>query len=159
MRLAGLAVMLLAGFPFSASADPKLDALIAAYPDRLASYTDSELIWKDGSRMPLGSAHDSKPFAEMLDQADIRDQFAIPYPLATTPLQAPATDEDPGRIRNDAFFLKMYGDCRKGEVTPVLRAVPGCRTMAGARFAPPRSMASPTSWRRSRMIWIYSPTR
>jgi len=36
---------------------------------------------------------------------------------------APATDEDPGRIRNEAFFLKMYGDCRKAEVTSRLRAV------------------------------------
>ena len=123
MRLAGLAVLLLAGFPFSAAADPRLDALIAAYPDKLASYTEHELIWKDGSRMPLGSEHAGKPFAEMLDHADIRDQFALPYPLATAPFQPPATDEDPGRIRDDAFFLKMYGDCRKGEVTPVLRAV------------------------------------
>jgi len=123
MRLARLATLLLAGFPFSASADPKLDALIAAYPDKLASYSDSELVWKDGSRMPLGSTHANKPFAEMLDRADIRDQFAIPYPLATVPFRPPATDEDPGRIRNDAFFLKMYGDCRKGEVTLALRPV------------------------------------
>ena len=123
MRLAGLAAILLAGFPCSAAADPRLDALIASYPDKLASYTERELIWKDGSRMPLGSEHANKPFAEMLDSADIRDQFAIPYLLASAPFQAPATDEDPGRIRNDAFFLKMYGDCRKGEVTPVLRAV------------------------------------
>src|ERR1035437_9803724 len=99
----GCLVALLAGFPFSASADSKLDALLAAYPDKLASYTDSELIWKDGSRMPLGSARPDKPFGELLERADIRDQFAIPYPLATAPFQAPATDEDPGRIRNDAF--------------------------------------------------------
>jgi hypothetical protein len=123
MRCGCLVTFLLAGFPFSASADSRLDALLAAYPDKLASYTDSELIWKDGSRMPLGSAHPDKPLAELLERADIRDQFATPYPLATAPFQAPATDEDPGRIRNDAFFLKMYGDCRKGEVTPNLRAV------------------------------------
>jgi hypothetical protein len=123
MRFVGVAAMLLAGFPFAAAADPRLDALIAAYPDKLASYTERELIWKDGSRMPFGSERANKPFAEMLDSADIRDQFAIPYPLATAPFQAPATDEDPGRIRNDAFFLKMYGDCRKAEVTPRLRAV------------------------------------
>jgi hypothetical protein len=123
LRRACLVASLLAGFPFSASADSRLDALLAAYPDKLASYTDSELIWKDGSRMPLGNAHPNKPFTELLDRADILDQFAIPYPLATAPFQAPGTDEDPGRIRNDAFFLKMYGDCRKGEVTPNLRAV------------------------------------
>jgi hypothetical protein len=124
MRFSLLVALLLAGFPCSAFADPKFDALIAAYPDKLASYTETELIWKDGSRMPLGSARPDKPFSEKLDQADIRDQFAIAYPLATAPFQAPGTDQDPGRIRNDAFFLKMYGDCRKGEVTPNLRAVP-----------------------------------
>ena len=90
MRIACLTTLLLAGLPVSALADPKLDALIAAYPDKLASYTDTELVWKDGSRMPLGSAHPNKPFAEMLERADIRDQFAIAYPLASAPFQAPA---------------------------------------------------------------------
>jgi hypothetical protein len=123
MKRAFLVALILAGLSFPASADPRLDALLAAYPDRLASYTDNELIWKDGSRMPLGNAHPNTPFAELLDRASVRDQFAIPYPLSTTPFRAPATDEDPGRLRNDAFFLKMYGDCRKGEVTSKLRAV------------------------------------
>jgi hypothetical protein len=108
--------------PYSAFADPKLDALIAAYPDILASYDDNELIWKDGTRMPLASGSASRTFAELLDRAGIRDQFAIPYPLAM-PFRAPAVDEDPGRIRNEAFFLKMYGDCRKGEVTARLQTV------------------------------------
>ena len=123
MKLACLLASLAIVFPLPASADPKFDALIAAYPDQLASYTDSELVWKDGTRMPRGSARPNKPFAEMLERAEVRDQFAIPYPLATAPFQPPATDEDPGRIRNDAFFLKMYGDCRKGEVAPRLRPI------------------------------------
>jgi D-alanyl-D-alanine carboxypeptidase len=123
MRRAGLMASILAGLSFPALADPRLDALLAAYPDRLASYTDSELIWQDGSHMPLGSSHPNMPFAELLDRADIRDQFVIPYPLATAPFREPATDADPGRLRNEAFFLKMYGDCRKGEVTPKLRAI------------------------------------
>lgn len=123
MKRALLAVSILVGWSLQASADPRLDALLAAYPDRLASYTDTELIWKDGSRNPLGSVQSSLPFTERLDRASIRDQFAIPYPLATEPFQAPATDADPGRFRNDAFFLKMYGDCRKGEVAPRLKSV------------------------------------
>jgi hypothetical protein len=123
MKRACLIASTLAGLSFPASADSRLDALLDAYPDRLVSYTDNELIWKDGSRMPLGSAHPNTPFAELLDRADIRDQFAIPYPLSTASFRAPTADEDPGRLRNDAFFLKMYGDCRKGEVTPHLRAV------------------------------------
>jgi hypothetical protein len=116
------AALLLAGLPCAAIADPKLDALIAAYPDKLASYDDHDLVWKDGSRTPIGGGA-KRTFAEMLDAADLRDQFAIPYPL-TAPFRKPAVDEDPGRIRNEAFFLKMYGDCRTGEVTRNLRAVP-----------------------------------
>ncbi len=123
MKLACLLASFAVVFPFQASADPKLDALIAAYPDKLASYTDNELVWKDGTRTPLGKAQPNKPFAEMLERADIRDQFAIPYPLAAEPFRPPTVDEDPGRIRNEAFFLKMYGDCRRGAVTPGLRAV------------------------------------
>jgi hypothetical protein len=107
--------------PARALADPALDALIKAYPDQLASYTESELIWKDGTRMPLGDTHPDTPLAELLEHADIRDQFAIPYRLSNAPMQAPERDEDSGRIRNHAFFLKMYGDCRKGEVIPRIR--------------------------------------
>jgi hypothetical protein len=58
----------------------------------------------------------------MLDDPDIKDQFAIPYPLGT-PLKIPAVNEDPGRIRNEALFAKAYGDCRKGEVTKRLKPV------------------------------------
>ena len=124
MRLALLPLLMIA-LPGTAAmaADPKLDALLAAYPDRLASYTDDELVWKDGTRMPLGSANAGRPFAEMLERGTIREQFAIPYPLAAAPFRPPAMDEDPGRIRNEAFFLKMYGDCRRGEVTAKLRSV------------------------------------
>jgi len=123
MRFGCLWLLGLLCLPARALADSSLDALIKAYPDQLASYTDSELIWKDGTHMPLGDAHPGAPLAQLLDHADIRDQFAIPYKLASAPMQAPERDEDSGRIRNDAFFLKMYGDCRKGEVLPRMRPV------------------------------------
>jgi hypothetical protein len=123
MRLGCLWLLGLLCLPARALADPSLDALIKAYPDQLASYTDSELIWKDGTHMPLGHVHPDAPLAQLLDHADIRDQFAIPYKLVSAPMQAPDKDEDSGRIRNDAFFLKMYGDCRKGEVLPRMRPV------------------------------------
>jgi hypothetical protein len=105
----------------AARADPALDALVAAYPNHLAGYDARELIWKDGTRMPISDGR-AKTFEQMLDAPDIRDQFAIPYPLGAEP-KAPAHNEDPGRIRNEAFFRKMYGDCRRGEVTPRLTAV------------------------------------
>jgi hypothetical protein len=40
------------------------------------------------------------------------------YPARATLLSTPT--EDPGRIRNKAFFDKMYGDCKSGDVAPEL---------------------------------------
>jgi hypothetical protein len=105
-----------------AAADPALDALVAAYPDHLAGYDATDLIWKDGTRMPLRDGKPDKPFDELLETPSILDQFAIPYRLGKQSAP-PALNEDPGRIRNEAFFRKMYGDCRAGEVTPRLQPV------------------------------------
>jgi hypothetical protein len=114
--------LLLVLFATIAHANPALDALIAAYPEQLAGYDGNDLIWKDGTRMPISDGR-KKTFEELLDNPDIKDQFAIPYPLGA-PAKPPAVNEDPGRIRNEAFFRKMYGDCRRGEVAPRLKPVP-----------------------------------
>jgi hypothetical protein len=105
-----------------ARADPALDALVAAYPDFLAGYDQEDLVWKDGSRMPLSDGRNDKTFEQLLDNPDIKDQFRFPYPLGAG-LKVPAVNEDPGRVRNEKFFVKMYGDCRKGEVAKRLEQV------------------------------------
>jgi D-alanyl-D-alanine carboxypeptidase len=105
-----------------ALADPALDALVAAYPDHLAGYDQEDVIWKDGTRMTISDGRTGKSFDDLLGNPDIKDQFTIPYPLGTD-LKVPAANEDPGRIRNEPFFLKMYGDCRKGEVSGRLKPV------------------------------------
>jgi hypothetical protein len=99
--------------------DMALDRLVAAYPDALAWHDSAALRWRDGTVMPVtdGTAH--KTFAEILRHASIFDQMRIPYPRG--PLdRPPAPGADPGRSRNAAFFKKMYGDCRTGEVLPHL---------------------------------------
>ena len=73
------------------------------------------LVWRDGTRMPLDDGKGAKTFAQWLDDPDIEDMLAVPYP-AGEPATPPAKDVDPGRARNEAFFDKVYGDCRKGEV-------------------------------------------
>jgi len=109
-------------FAAPAHADPAFDALVAAYPDFLAGHDGKDLIWKDGTRMPLSAGRGDKSFEQMLDNPDIADQFATPYRLGGA-LEVPAVNEDPGRIRYEKFFLKMYGDCRKGEVAKRLAPV------------------------------------
>ncbi len=117
-----LALVLLAVSLVPGGADPALDALVAAYPDHLASHDGKELVWKDGTRMPISDGKAGKPFEELLNSPDVRDQFVYPYPLGSD-VKPPGLNEDPGRIRYEPFFVKMYGDCRKGEVAKRLKPV------------------------------------
>ncbi|HEY2111565.1 MAG TPA: hypothetical protein VGH25_07525, partial [Dongiaceae bacterium] len=96
-----------------------LDALVQAYPEQLASYDGSYLIWRDGTRMPLSDGQLNKSSEERLRHGSILDQIRLPYPAGVS-AAALVPQGDPGRIRNRAFFYKMYGDCWRGEVTPRL---------------------------------------
>ena len=118
-RSATIALLLLAA---PARADPAIDALVAAYPDFLTVSKGNMLIWKDGTHMPISDGSGAKTFDQLLNAPDIKDQFAIPYPLGGK-VKEPGPNEDPGRIRYQPFFVKMYGDCRKGEVARRLQAV------------------------------------
>ncbi len=93
-----------------------LDALIGAYPEQLAGYDSTYLIWRDGTRMPLSDGQPSSSFEEMLRHGSILDQIRLPYPAGVS-AAALVPQDDPGRIRNRAFFDKMYGDCWRDEVT------------------------------------------
>jgi D-alanyl-D-alanine carboxypeptidase len=96
-----------------------LEKLVASYPDFLASHDANTLIWKDGTRMPFNDGKGEKDFETRLNNPDLKDEFYAPYPIgrAGTP---PGVDIDPGRVRYEPFFAKMYGDCTKGEVTKKL---------------------------------------
>jgi len=96
-----------------------LDALVRAYPDWVAGADSTDLIWRDGTRMRLSDGRPAKSFAEMLRHASLLDQLRLPYPTGMI-AAAPVPDDDPGRVRNRAFFDKMYGDCWSGEVAPQL---------------------------------------
>ena len=113
LALIGQAVMAVAGELAA------VDALVRAYPDSLVGSDSTDLIWRDGTRMPLSDGRPPKSFGEMLRHASLLDQLRLPYPMGIT-AAAPVSDDDPGRIRNRAFFDKMYGDCWKGEVAPRL---------------------------------------
>ncbi len=108
--------------------------LLAAYPGHLAAIEGNDLVWKDGSRTPLDDGESGKDFAAWLARPDIADMFAVPYP-AGAPLEPPAPQADPGRARNNAFFDRIYGDCRKGEVGGNLTSVTWLPTRQGQRLA------------------------
>src|SRR6266436_2671627 len=105
-RLAFLAAML-TGFADASAAGEHaaLDALVHAYPDFLAGYDAADLIWRDGTRMPLSEGRPTADFAEMLRRGSILDQIRLPYPAGPLTAGAGPTG-DPGRVRNRAFSTK-----------------------------------------------------
>lgn len=96
-----------------AMAGDALDALAAAYPDALTGHTADTVLWRDGTRTPVGAASGD------LERATLADQLSEPYVVG--PLVVPAGD--PGRMRDRAFFDRMYGVCTRGEVAPHLVTV------------------------------------
>jgi hypothetical protein len=119
-----LSVIIIATWVSSATAEgmAPLDALVAAYPDHLSAHEGNELIWKDGTRSTISDGIKEKTFDVLLDTADIDDMFAIPY-APGTPSGNPSLNDDPGRVRNTDFFIRMYGDCREGEVSSRMKNV------------------------------------
>ena len=111
-----LAAFLMVAHAGTASAASVQD-LVRAYPEALLGYDGPNLVWRDGTRLPLGPSHPGRLTPEELPNPSILDQLAVPYPAGAPPLPP---ESDPGRLRNTAFFDKMYGDCRAGQVAPNL---------------------------------------
>lgn len=84
-----------------------LARLQTAYPDFIQRVTTEYVLWRDGSKMPMQES-DSTRNAEKLAAPDLRDQIDHVQYKAGKPLSPP--QGDPGRVRYDPFFRKMYGN-------------------------------------------------
>lgn len=102
--------------------DQLIDVLTKSYPDFIAGSDKGELVWHDGEHMLFDDGVRGKSFETLLNSPCIRDMFYAQYPLGEM-RSHPAKDIDPGRVRNEAFFDKMYGDCTKGEVRQNLTSI------------------------------------
>jgi hypothetical protein len=103
-----------------ALAQNRLDALLRAYPEALDSIDGDDLVWRDGTRMKLGTTSPAEDLVDALRHGTIMEQLMWPYPAGES---GPLDTTDPGRIRNRAFFDKMYGDCQRAQVVPKLVSV------------------------------------
>ena len=108
----------------------RLDALVAAYPEHLISHNGKEITWRDGSKMAVSDGRTDKSFSELLNEPDIDDMFAFAYRAGSSP-SAPPRFHDPGRIRYEPFFTKMYGDCRTSNGPPRQASVPWLKSKRG----------------------------
>ncbi len=105
--LAGLGLVLVS-LNVKAVCNQQAEALISAYPDFLSRCENNRLIWQDGDAQIFDDGR-QKNAKQLLEDADIQDMFVYPYPLGVDSYRPPALDRDAGRIRNEAFFKKMYG--------------------------------------------------
>lgn len=91
-----------------------MDGLVKSYPDCIVGHDDKFIIWKDGTRMLFDDGVRGRSFLNVLELPTLRDIICIPYYVGPQS-NAPECDCDPGRVRYEPFFNKMYGDCGKGE--------------------------------------------
>jgi hypothetical protein len=117
-----ICLLFVAGAAQATPPNKTLDALITAYPDKIAGFNLADITWRDGTRMAIGVDDPNRSFDDLIAHASIADMFRLDYP-AGAPLAPPAQDFDPGRFRSKDFFDRLYGDCRKGEVEKNLVSV------------------------------------
>lgn len=111
-----------------------LQDLLNAYPDHLEKASDNIIYWKDGSKMVYDDGRRDKTFEELLNEADLQDQMSMIYPAGKKIASAPEEKFDPGRIRYEPFFRKMYGDTKE-EVEEVLVAIDWLPSITDVRIS------------------------
>lgn len=88
---------------------PELKNLISVYSNFLDSSDGTSIFWKDGTVMVYDDGYEEKSHEEMLDDPDIQDMLSQKYSKGENWESPPAENFEPGRIRFEPFFKKMYG--------------------------------------------------
>ncbi len=108
---------------------PPVAKLLKAYPEKLSGYRNNVIVFRDGSTLVYDDGAGREGNA-LLDRADIQDQFRYVY---TKGKADPSKRTDAGRIRNEAFFKKLYGSSRQ-EVAASLKTIVWCPSFSGQKI-------------------------
>ncbi len=85
-----------------------IDCLLKAYPGFLIEKDGKNLVLADRHHLPYGSGSQGN-FEYRLDHADLHDQMSQCYSPGF-PVHQPGFNEDPGRMRHEPFFRRLYGE-------------------------------------------------
>jgi len=88
----------------------QLVKLLNAYPDFLDSASNNNIYWKDGTQMQYDDGIKDKDYETLLNEPDLEDQMSQTYVKGADWDNPPSENFEPGRIRYEPFFLKMYGE-------------------------------------------------
>lgn len=117
-----LMIFLLSAIAANASPYNDQNCLIEAYPETLAGVNeDGNIRAKDGTVFVFDQKLESNSHEFLLERSDLKSQFSQRYSVDRL-VSPPAPDWDPGRLRSEALFLKIYGDSEKS-VTAGLQKV------------------------------------
>jgi hypothetical protein len=103
--------------------------LIKAYPEFVIGYTNGRILFQDSTQMRFNDNR-IKSTQELLDYADLEDMFSEKY-MADSIVKTPSNDA--GRIRNEAFFMKIYGQTKE-EVRSNLTEIVWCPMLVNQRI-------------------------
>lgn len=90
------------------------DILLSVFSEQIDSINSNYVYFSNGNKLIFDDKQD-KNFTQMLENADIQDQFEQNYPLKEDYLGLLTENFDPGRIRSTEFFKNIYG-CSASEV-------------------------------------------
>lgn len=91
------------------TATNNIQRLVDAYPDHLSHIEGNNLVWRDGTKMVIDDGKNYTDYLQLLANADLSEQMSTPYPTGDVQMP-PAHNSDPGRVRYEKFFRKMYGN-------------------------------------------------
>ena len=106
--------------------------LIDSYGEYIAGYANNHIILKDGTKLLWDDGIKNKSPKLLLDKPDIEDMFNQKYNVGIRKI-SPAVNFDPGRVRNESFFLKMYGSTER-EVRKNLTEITWCPKLVGQKI-------------------------
>jgi D-alanyl-D-alanine carboxypeptidase len=98
--------------------------LMKVYPKQIVGFKDNKIIFSDNSTL-IYDDFKNKTNQELIDVPDIEDQFYYDYSLGEI--------NDAGRIRNEAFFKKIYGNS-KSEVEKNLVEIVWCPKLVNQKI-------------------------
>lgn len=85
--------------------------LLEAYPNFISKIANDTLHWRDETKIvfddKLNKSHDS-----LISYPDLEDQFYYMYESGNKGFP-PVLNSDPGRIRNNQFFMSIYGSTKE----------------------------------------------
>jgi hypothetical protein len=88
--------------------------IVKYYKDFLDSTDGKYLYFKDGSKMEFDNSFVKLTYEDTLNNASLKDQMTIKY-ITGKKYNIPILENfDPGRVRCESFFKKIYGQTKEG---------------------------------------------